>query len=183
MSSAINRRFLQAFGHVARDDPLRQAFDDRGLADARLADQARGCSWCGGERPGSRAGSRSRARSPGPSCPAGPARPGRGRISRAPGTCRRGSDRLPAGLRAPSAEPEGPPSRDPYGVEKLLGPALDLRERQQQVLDRDVLVFHPLAWPGGLKDPGELGSESRLPRSPWEELRDHPRRPSGSGTG
>ena len=32
---------LQAFGHVAVDDALRQAFDDRGLADAGLADQHR----------------------------------------------------------------------------------------------------------------------------------------------
>ena len=32
---------LQAFGHVAVDDAQRQAFDDRGLADAGLADQHR----------------------------------------------------------------------------------------------------------------------------------------------
>ena len=32
---------LQAFGHLAVDDALRQALDDRGLADARLADQHR----------------------------------------------------------------------------------------------------------------------------------------------
>src|SRR5207247_1370935 len=32
---------LQALGHFAVDDALRQAFDDRGLADARLADQHR----------------------------------------------------------------------------------------------------------------------------------------------
>ena len=32
---------LQAFRHVAVDDAQRQAFDDRGLADARLADQHR----------------------------------------------------------------------------------------------------------------------------------------------
>ena len=32
---------LQALRHVAVDDALRQAFDDRGLADARLADQHR----------------------------------------------------------------------------------------------------------------------------------------------
>ena len=32
---------LQAFGHVAVDDALRQAFDDGGLADAGLADQHR----------------------------------------------------------------------------------------------------------------------------------------------
>src|SRR6185503_13277622 len=30
---------LQALGDVARDDPLRKAFDDRGLADTRVADQ------------------------------------------------------------------------------------------------------------------------------------------------
>ena len=32
---------LQAFRHVAVDDAQRQAFDDRGLADAGLADQHR----------------------------------------------------------------------------------------------------------------------------------------------
>ena len=32
---------LQAFGHVARDDPLREPFGDRRLADAGLADQDR----------------------------------------------------------------------------------------------------------------------------------------------
>src|SRR5207244_1100359 len=32
---------LQALGHLAVDDALRQAFDDRGLADARLTDQHR----------------------------------------------------------------------------------------------------------------------------------------------
>src|SRR5207245_4688147 len=32
---------LQALGHFAVDDALRQAFDDRGLADARLAYQHR----------------------------------------------------------------------------------------------------------------------------------------------
>ena len=31
----------QRFGHVARDDSLRQTFDDRRFADARLADQNR----------------------------------------------------------------------------------------------------------------------------------------------
>jgi hypothetical protein len=32
---------LQPLGHIAGDDPLRQAFDDRGLPDAGLADQHR----------------------------------------------------------------------------------------------------------------------------------------------
>jgi hypothetical protein len=41
MSSDSTRLPLHAFGHFAIDDALRQAFDDRGLADARLADQHR----------------------------------------------------------------------------------------------------------------------------------------------
>ena len=32
---------LQAFGHVAADDPLRQSFDDGRLADAGFADEDR----------------------------------------------------------------------------------------------------------------------------------------------
>ena len=41
MSSAITRLFFSDLGHVARDDALREALDDRGLADAGLADQHR----------------------------------------------------------------------------------------------------------------------------------------------
>ena len=41
MSSAISRRFLSPSGTSPRNDALRQALDDRGLADARLADQHR----------------------------------------------------------------------------------------------------------------------------------------------
>ena len=39
MSSARMRLLLQALRHFAVDDALREALDDRGLADARLADQ------------------------------------------------------------------------------------------------------------------------------------------------
>ena len=41
MSSAITRRSRSDSGHVAVDDPLREALDDRRLADAGLADQHR----------------------------------------------------------------------------------------------------------------------------------------------
>ena len=41
MSSAEQLLVLQALGHVAVDDAQRQAFDDRGLADAGLADEHR----------------------------------------------------------------------------------------------------------------------------------------------
>ena len=41
MSSATSRLPCSCLGHVAGDDPLGQALDDRRLADARLADQGR----------------------------------------------------------------------------------------------------------------------------------------------
>ena len=41
MSSDEHALVLERIGHLAGDDALRQAFDDRGLADARLADQHR----------------------------------------------------------------------------------------------------------------------------------------------
>ncbi len=47
---------LQRLGHLARDDALRQAFDDGGLAHAGLTDEHRGCSWCGAAAPGWRGG-------------------------------------------------------------------------------------------------------------------------------
>ena len=40
-SSAPDAAVLEALGHVTRGDPLGQALDDRGLADAGLADQHR----------------------------------------------------------------------------------------------------------------------------------------------
>ena len=39
MSSVTMRLVLQALGHVTADDPLRETFDDGGLADAGLADE------------------------------------------------------------------------------------------------------------------------------------------------
>ena len=41
MSSATIFLFFKPFGHVLAHDPLRQPFDDGGLADAGLADQHR----------------------------------------------------------------------------------------------------------------------------------------------
>ena len=41
MSSAQTLRSFESLGHVAGDDPLREPLGDRGLADARLADQHR----------------------------------------------------------------------------------------------------------------------------------------------
>ena len=75
---------LEAFRHVAVDDAQRQALDDRGLADAGLADQHRDCSWCAGTGPGWCGGSPRRGRSPGRACRRAPPRSGRGRISSAP---------------------------------------------------------------------------------------------------
>ena len=60
--------------HVAGDDALREAFDDRGLADAGLADEARDCSCCGARGSRRRVRSRRRGRSPDRACPRAPAR-------------------------------------------------------------------------------------------------------------
>ena len=52
---------------------------------------------------------------------------------------------------------------DAEGREHVLGPALDLAEAEQQVLDRDVLVLHPVGL--GLRrveDLAELGAHRRL---------------------
>ena len=42
---------LEALRHVLFDDAAGQPFDDGGLADARLADEDRGCSSCGARAP------------------------------------------------------------------------------------------------------------------------------------
>ena len=49
MSSETTRLVFQAFGNVAADDALGQAFDDGGLADAGLADQHRVVLGAAGE--------------------------------------------------------------------------------------------------------------------------------------
>ena len=53
---------VQRLGHVAVDDVLRQAFDDRGLADAGLTDEHRVVLGAAAEAPASRARSPARAR-------------------------------------------------------------------------------------------------------------------------
>ncbi len=60
----------QRLGHVAGDDPLGEALDDRGLADAGLADQHGVVLRAAARAPGSRGGSPRRGRSPGRACPA-----------------------------------------------------------------------------------------------------------------
>ena len=51
----------------------------------------------------------------------------------------------------------------PSASSRVLRPALDLRESQKQVLDRDVLVLHPLGFGlSGLEDLVQLGADGRL---------------------
>ena len=50
MSSVSTRLSSSVSGTSPCDDAVGQALDDGGLADARLADEARGCSSCGGDR-------------------------------------------------------------------------------------------------------------------------------------
>ena len=52
---------------------------------------------------------------------------------------------------------------DPQCLEQGLRPALDLQEGQQQVLDRDILVFHPLGFGlSGFENLVQLGTDRRL---------------------
>ena len=57
-----DRPVLEALGDVAADDPLREALDDRRLADARARRPAPGCSSSCARGSGSRGGSRRRGR-------------------------------------------------------------------------------------------------------------------------
>ena len=75
-SSETTRLVAQALRHVAGDDALGQALDDRGLADAGLADQHRVVLGAPATAPARRGESRCRARSP------GRARPSRARSVR-----------------------------------------------------------------------------------------------------
>ena len=75
---------LEALGHVASYDPLREALDDRGLAHTRDRPRAPGCSWSCGRGSGSRGGSLSRGRSRGRACRCALRRRGRARTSPVP---------------------------------------------------------------------------------------------------
>ena len=65
----MTRLSFSDLGHVARDDALREPLDDRGLADARLADQHRVVLGAAREHLHRRGGSPRRGRSPGSSLP------------------------------------------------------------------------------------------------------------------
>ena len=80
---------LQALGHVAGDDPLREPLGDRGLADAGLADQHRVVLRAAREHLDHAPDLLVAADRPGRACPARRPRSGRGRTSRAPGRCPR----------------------------------------------------------------------------------------------
>ena len=86
---------LQAFRHVAVEDAQRQTLDDRGLADAGLADQHRIVLGAAGQAPGWCGGFPRRGRSPDRACRRAPPGSGRGNISSArhrrsrPWRCRR----------------------------------------------------------------------------------------------
>ena len=84
---------LQALGHVAADDALRQAFDDGGLADAGLADEHRVVLRAAREHLDDAADLLVAADDRVELALAGQRRSGRGRSVRAPGTCPRGSGR------------------------------------------------------------------------------------------
>ena len=119
---------LQALGHVAGDDPLREPLDDRRLADARLADQDRVVL-----------------------------RPAREHLDHAPDLLVAADDRVELALLGRLGQVAAELrerlvgalrilARDPLAAAHLLDPrqqllARDDVEREQQVLGRDVLVL------------------------------------------
>ena len=135
---------LQALGHVARDDPLGQALDDRRLAHARLADQDRVVLGPPAEDLDDAADLRIAADDR-------VHLPLAGQLDQVAAVA---LQRLVLVLGVLVGHPlaaadllqrlEDLLLGDPQGVEQVLGLALDLHQGQQQVLDRDVLVLHPL---------------------------------------
>ena len=126
-SSAISRLSAQRLGHVAGDDPLGQALDDGGLADAGLADQHRVVLGPPGQHLDDPADLGVPADDRVELAVAGRLRSGRRRTSPAPGRCPRGpalvTRRVPrtcsnaleqrvrrGAVPASAARPTGPPS-------------------------------------------------------------------------
>ena len=74
---------------------------------------------------------------------------------------------------------------DAERLEQVLGLALDLGQAEQQVLDRDVLVLHPVGLVlGRVEDPGEVGAERRLAAGDLGQgVQALPRPPAGSARG
>ena len=98
---------LQALGHVARDDALREPLDDRRLPHTRLADQHRVVLRPPREHLDHAADLLVAADDRVELAALGERRSGRGRTSRAPGTCPRDPGSSPSGLRVPPRAPRG----------------------------------------------------------------------------
>ena len=174
---------LEALGDVARDDPLRQALDDRRLAHPGLADQDRVVLGPAAEHLdhpadlGIAADHRVHLAPPGQLDQVAAVLLERlvlvlgvliGHLLAAADLLERLEHRL-----------LGHPQRR----EQVLGLALDLGQAEQQMLDRDELVLHPAGFVAGLlEDAAEIGADRRLAaRSPWAARSALPRRPSRPG--
>ncbi len=134
---------LQAFGNVSRNDPLRQPLDDRRLPDARLTDQDRVVLGPPGEHlhhpPDFRIAADHRVHL---AVLRQPDQVAAVSLERLVLVFRRLiRDSLPAANLLQGLQHLL--FADPERAQQRLGPRLDLREPQQQVLDRDVLVLHP----------------------------------------
>ncbi len=155
---------LQAFGHVARDDALGQPLDDGGLAHAGVADQDRVVLGAAAEDLHDAAD-------------LGIAADDRVHLA-----VSRQLDQVAAialerlvlvfGALVGDAlaaahflqRLQDVLLADPQRLEQGFRPALDLQESQQQVLDRDILVLHPLSLGlSGFENLAELGTDRRLP--------------------
>ena len=137
---------LEALGHVARDDPLGQALDDRRLADARLADQDRVVLGPAAEDLDDPADLRVAADHRVHLALAG-------QLDQVAAVL---LERLVLVLGVLIGHPlaaadllerlEDVLLGHPERAEQVLGLALDLGQAEQQVLDRDELVLHPVGF-------------------------------------
>ena len=154
---------LQAFGHVARDDALGQPLDDGGLAHAGVADQDRVVLGAA-------------AQDLHDAADLGIAADDRVHLAvprQLDQVAAVALERLVLVLGALVGDALAAAHflqclqnlllADPQRLEQGLRPALDLQEGQQKVLDRDILVFHPLGLGlSGFENLVQLGTDRCL---------------------
>ncbi len=145
---------LQTLGHVALDDSQGQPFGDRGLADARFADQHGIVLRAARQDLNRRVESPCRGRSPDRACPAF------ARSTRSMPYCSSAWNLSSGFWSVTRAVPRTDLQRlqdilfaHAVQLQQALGGRLDLGQRQQQMFGRDEFILHPIGFSlGALQD-------------------------------
>ena len=169
-SRADDPLVLERLGDVAADDPLGQALDDGGLADAGLADEDRVVLRPPREDLDDPPDLVVAADRPGRASRPAPPGSGRGRTSRGPGTCSPASARGdPLAAADPGQRAEEGLAPGPVPLQEGLALAADVDDPEQQVLGGDELVAEAPGLLGGALQHAagarRRGSAGR--RRPW----------------